>query len=88
MSKESESALIGPAVEVDQPEELALFGLLRSLEAALMQESKKSERLTPFLQEIYTHLNAGNFAAALPFLDELEEFMDLEFCEKKPKNYL
>ncbi len=82
MDKKNEIAQVDPA------EELALFGLLRSLEAALVQESQKPERLTRFIGEIYAHLNAGEFAAALPFLDELEEFMDLEFCDKKPKDYL
>ena len=88
MDRKKQSALIEPAAGEENPEELALFGLLRSLEASLVQESQKPERLIPFLKEIYAHLNAGNYAAALPFLDELEEFMDLEFCEKKPKDYL
>lgn len=88
MGKKSESALIEPAAGEDQPEELALFGLLRSLEASLLQESQNPERLAPFLKEIYAQLNAGKFAAALPLIDQLEEFMDLEFCEQKKKNYL
>lgn len=61
-------------------EELALFGLLRALEAEIVQESKKCALLLPFIGEINTHLSEGNFAAALPLLDELEEFIDYEFC--------
>jgi hypothetical protein len=58
-------------------EEQALFGLLRSLEAAIVEEGKKCEVLLPFIKEIYARLSSGNLAAALPLLEELEEFMDL-----------
>ncbi len=68
-------------------EEQALFGLLRSLEAAIVEESEKCEVLLPFIGEIYACLSSGNFAAALPLLDELEEFMDLEFCEQSPSGH-
>lgn len=66
----------------EHPEELALFALLRSLEAALVQESKTCAVLLPFIREINDLLAAGSYPAALPLIDELEEFMDLEFCKK------
>ena len=67
---------------MDGPEDLELFGLLRSLEAAIVEESKKCEVLLPFIGDIYACLSSGNFAAALLLLNELEEYMDLEFCER------
>lgn len=54
---------------------------LRVLRSAIDEESNKTELLMPFVQDIESALQAEDYAKALRLLDELEEFMDLEFCK-------
>lgn len=61
-------------------EEISLLGLLRAVESSIMEESQKTDLLLPFVEEIDKALKEDNYRAAMYFIDELEEFMDLEFC--------
>jgi hypothetical protein len=58
------------------------FGYLSLLKNSIEEESKNCGLLMPFLEEIQSALEVENYAEALHFIDELEEFMDLEFCKK------
>lgn len=58
----------------------AILNLLDTLKTAINEESKKPGILISILDEAQTALQQNNFSQALSHLDELEEFMDLEFC--------
>lgn len=61
-------------------EEITLLGHLRNLENSILEESKKPELLLPFVKEIYAAIENEKYQMALEQMDELEEFMDREFC--------
>ena len=56
-----------------------VLGHLRLLETAIKEESRKTGVLLPFIEEIDVALNNENYSVALHLIDELEEFMDIEF---------
>lgn len=58
----------------------SLINHLRALESSVLEESKKPDRLLALIQEIETALQNENDLSALSLIDELEEFMDMEFC--------
>lgn len=62
---------------------IALFGKLRSLEALLQKESGRFALFAPFVEKIHTLLINGQFQEALSVVNEMEEFIDLEFNEVK-----
>lgn len=55
---------------------------LRVLRSAIEEESNKIELLIPFTQDIESALQVEDYAKALKLMDDLEELMDLEFCER------
>lgn len=59
-----------------------ILGYLNTLKSSLYEESKKWELLSPFIHDIRSALEAENYPQALHLIDELEEMMDLEFCQK------
>lgn len=56
---------------------------LSSLKNSIEEESETVDVLVPFLQDIELALAVEDYPKALHLIDELEEFMDLEFCEKR-----
>jgi hypothetical protein len=56
---------------------------LSALKNSIDEESETVDVLMPFLQDIQSALALEDYPKALHLIDELEEFMDLEFCEKK-----
>lgn len=58
----------------------AILKLLDTLKTAIHEESKKPRILISIVDEVQCALEQNNFPQALSHLDELEEFMDLEFC--------
>lgn len=56
---------------------------LSALKNSIEEESETSNVLMPFLQDIQSALAVEDYPKALRLIDELEEFMDLEFCEKR-----
>lgn len=63
-----------------ETEELTLLGYLKAFERTLLEESNQGEVFAPFLEEIHAALGRENYPEVLHLLDELEEFMDREFC--------
>lgn len=58
-------------------EEMSIQGYLRQLEGTIEEESKKPEKLRPFLLELRQAIENQNYPQAAILLDELEEFIDL-----------
>ena len=61
----------------------AVLGYFNSLKNSIEEESENSNVLMSFLQDIQSALAVEDYPKALHLIDELEEFMDLEFCEKR-----
>ncbi len=55
------------------------FGYFELLEKALHKESKNSNFFIPFLSEIQAKLEEGDTKTILHLIDEIEEFLDIEF---------
>jgi len=60
-----------------------VFRYASSLKSSLYEESKNCSLLLPFVQDIQSALEVENYSKALHLIDELEEFMDLEFCKPR-----
>ena len=58
-----------------------LVGCFTVLENSIAEESKKNDVLMTFIQEINEALSEEKYHIALQLTDELEEFMDMEFCD-------
>lgn len=56
---------------------------LSALKNSIEEESENSNVLMLFLQDIQSALAMEDYPKTLHLIDELEEFMDLEFCEKR-----
>jgi len=61
-------------------DEQTILGHVSILKNSIYEESKDRARFIPFINEIEAALDKKNYAEALLLIDELEEFMDLEFC--------
>jgi hypothetical protein len=60
-----------------------VLGYLNSLKNSIEEESESSGLFMSFVQDIQLALAGEDYPKALHLIDELEEFMDLEFCEKR-----
>ena len=61
-------------------DERTILALVSSLKNSIYEESKNRKLLIPFIDEIELAIAAKHFSEALRLTDELEDFMDLEFC--------
>lgn len=60
-------------------DEQTILKYLNDLKSSIHEECKSRARLSPFIDEIQAALDKKNYPEALLLIDELEEFMDLEF---------
>ncbi len=54
---------------------------LELLKNAVYEESKDRSKLIRYIHEIEVFIDQKKFGDALALIDELEELMDLEFCQ-------
>lgn len=68
-------------MELEVGEHLTVFGYLSLLKRSIEEESHNCQLLMPFLQDIQAAIESEDYPHALHLMNELEEFMDLEFCK-------